>query len=147
MLELQSLTLIRKRHLTDATQEEHAPQEEACHASLLAHKVPPFMQNKANFRRADNDCNLSSNKHLRTQTAPGGPKKQSQSPKTPKSAQTQSAQRLTKKPPAGAEKRTNPKPNPQMQSSEAARRFDSSPVFDSMAAKRQGVESGLYAGG
>jgi len=43
-----------------------------------AHKTTPFMQNKANFRRADNDRNLSSNKHLREQTTPGGPKKQSQ---------------------------------------------------------------------
>jgi len=82
-----------------------------------AHKTTPFMQNKANFRRDDNDRNLSSNKHLRTQTAPGGAKKQSQSPKTPKSAQTPPAQRLTKKPPAGAEKnqiqpQTQSKPNP-----------------------------------
>jgi len=30
-----------------------------------AHKTTPFMQNKANFRRHDNDCNLSYNKHLR----------------------------------------------------------------------------------
>jgi hypothetical protein len=33
------------------------------------------MQNKANFRRADNDRNLSYNKHLRTRTTPGGAKK------------------------------------------------------------------------
>jgi len=44
-----------------------------------AHKTTPFMQNKANFRRAANECNLSYNKHLRRKTAPGGPKKQSQS--------------------------------------------------------------------
>jgi len=119
MLELQRLTLTRKSHLADATQEEHDPQKEACHASLLAHKIPPFMQNKANFPTPANEPNLSSNKHLRTQTTSGAAKKQSQSPKTPKSAQPKSAQRLTKKPPAGAEKRTNPKPNPQMQSSEA----------------------------
>jgi len=112
MLELQRLTLIRKRHIADATQEEHDPQKEACHASLLAHKIPPFMQNKANFPTPANEPNLSSNKALRTQTTSGAAKKQSQSPKTPKSAQTKSAQRLTKKNPAGAEKRTNPTPNP-----------------------------------
>ena len=104
MLELQKLTLTRKRHLADATQEERDPQKEACHLSLLAHKVPPFMQNKANLPTPANEPNLSSNKHLRTQITPGGPKKQSQSPKTPKSAQTKPAQRLTKKNPAGAEK-------------------------------------------
>jgi len=70
------------------------------------------MQNKANFPTPANECNLSSNKHLRTQTTPGSAKKQSQFPKTPKSAQTPPAQRLTKKTPAGAEKRTNPTPNP-----------------------------------
>jgi len=37
-----------------------------------------IMQNKANFRRATNDCNLSYNKHLRTQTTPPTTKKQSQ---------------------------------------------------------------------
>jgi len=104
MLELQKLTLIRKSHLADATQEEHDPQKEACHASLLAHKIPPFMQNKANFPTPANEPNLSSNKRLRTQITSGGAKKQSQFPKTPKSAQTKSAQRLTKNPPAGAEK-------------------------------------------
>jgi G3E family GTPase len=46
------------------------------------------MQNKANSRRDDNDCNLSSNKHLRTQITHSTTKKQSQSPKTPKSTQT-----------------------------------------------------------
>jgi hypothetical protein len=71
-----------------------------------AHKTIPFMQNKANFQRAANKPNLSSNKHLRTQTTPGGPKKQSQSPKTPKSAQTKSAQRITEENPAGAAKKT-----------------------------------------
>jgi len=45
---------------------------------VCAHKTTPFMQNKANFRRAVNDCNLSYNKHLRTQTTPEGAKKQSQ---------------------------------------------------------------------
>jgi|GEM_PF-943036 len=44
-----------------------------------AHKTTPFMQNKANFRRADNDRNLSSNKHLRRKTTPSTTKKQSQS--------------------------------------------------------------------
>jgi len=43
-----------------------------------AHKTTPFMQNKANFQRHDNECNLSSNKHLRTQTTPSTTKKQSQ---------------------------------------------------------------------
>ena len=43
-----------------------------------AHKTIPFMQNKANLPRAANGRNLSYNKHLRTQTTPGGPKKQSQ---------------------------------------------------------------------
>jgi hypothetical protein len=105
MAELQRLTLTRKSHLADD------PDEQACHASLLAHKIPPFMQNKANFPTPANEPNPSPNKHLRTQTAPSTIKKQSQSPKTPKSAQTPPAQRLTKKPPAGAEKRTNPKPN------------------------------------
>ena len=47
-------------------------------ADECAHKTIPFLQNKANFRRADNDRNLSSNKHLRTQTTPGSAKKQSQ---------------------------------------------------------------------
>jgi|GEM_PF-4037456 len=47
-------------------------------AGECAHKTTPFMQNKANFQRADNDCNLSSNKHLRRKTTPGGAKKQSQ---------------------------------------------------------------------
>ena len=105
MLELQRLTLIRKRHLADATQKE------ACRLSPRAHKTTPFMQNKANFPTPANEPNLSYNKHLRTQTTSGGAKKQSQSPKTPKSAQTPPAQRLTKNPPAGAEKRTNPKQN------------------------------------
>gem|GEM_PF-6603586 len=36
------------------------------------------MQNKANFRRHDNESNLSYNKHLRRKTTPGGAKKQSQ---------------------------------------------------------------------
>jgi len=49
-----------------------------------AHKTTPFMQNKANFRRHDNDCNLSYNKHLRRKTTPGGAKKQSQLAKSPK---------------------------------------------------------------
>jgi len=44
-----------------------------------AHKTTPFMQNKANFQRAANECNLSSNKHLRRKITLGGPKKQSQS--------------------------------------------------------------------
>jgi len=35
-----------------------------------AHKTTPFMQNKANFRRAANDCNLSYNKHLRQKNHP-----------------------------------------------------------------------------
>jgi hypothetical protein len=48
-------------------------------AGVCAHKTTPFMQNKANFRRAVNDCNLSYNKHLRRKTTPGGAKKQSQS--------------------------------------------------------------------
>jgi len=108
MLELQRLTLTRKSHLADISQEEHDPQKEACYASLLAHKIPPFMQNKANFPTPANEPNHSSNKHLRTQITPGGPKKQSQSPKTPKSAQAKPAQRLTKKPPAGAEKNQTP---------------------------------------
>jgi len=47
-------------------------------AGGCAHKTIPFMQNKANFRRADNDRNLSSNKHLRQKTTPGAAKKQSQ---------------------------------------------------------------------
>jgi len=98
MLELQRLTLIRKRHLADISQEE------TCHSSPRAHKTTPFMQNKANFPTPANEPNLSSNKHLRTQTTSGSAKKQSQFPKTPKSAQTKPAQRLTKKTPAGAEK-------------------------------------------
>ena len=44
-----------------------------------AHKTTPFMQNKANFQRPANDCNLSYNKHLREQTAHSSTKKQSQS--------------------------------------------------------------------
>jgi len=47
-------------------------------AGVCAHKTTPFMQNKANFRRDNNDCNLSYNKHLRRKTTPGGAKKQSQ---------------------------------------------------------------------
>jgi len=78
MLELRRLTLTRKSHIADATQEERDPQKEACHLSLLAHKIPPFMQNKANLPTPANEPNLSSNKHLRRKTAPGGPKKQSQ---------------------------------------------------------------------
>jgi len=62
------------------------------------------MQNKANLPTPANEPNISSNKHLRTQITSGGAKKQSQFPKTPKSAQLKSAQRLTKKNPAGAEK-------------------------------------------
>jgi len=40
-----------------------------------AHKTIPFMQNKANLRRADNDRNLSYNKHLRTKISPSSTKK------------------------------------------------------------------------
>jgi hypothetical protein len=36
------------------------------------------MQNKANLPTPANEPNLNSNKHLRTQTTPGGAKKQSQ---------------------------------------------------------------------
>ena|GEM_PF-1255384 len=84
MLELQRLTLIRKLHLPEILQKEHDlkqerdPQKEACYASLLAHKIPPVMQNKANFPTPANEPNLSSNKRLRTRTTPGGAKKQSQ---------------------------------------------------------------------
>jgi len=55
-----------------------------------AHKTTPFMQNKANFRSPANESNLSSNKHLRTQTTPGGAKKQSQFPQRPKTSASQS---------------------------------------------------------
>jgi|GEM_PF-5363358 len=43
-----------------------------------AHKTTPIMQNKANLPTPANEPNLRYNKHLRTQTTPGGPKKQSQ---------------------------------------------------------------------
>jgi len=65
MLELQKLTLIRKSHLADATQEEHDPQKEACHLSLLSHKIPPFMQNKANPPKRQNQRKPSLHKGLR----------------------------------------------------------------------------------
>ncbi len=55
-------------------------------AGVCEHKTTPFMQNKANFRRAVNDCNLSYNKHLRTQTTPSPTKKQSQFKTRPRKA-------------------------------------------------------------
>jgi len=54
-----------------------------------AHKTIPFMQNKANFRSPDNDCNLSHNKHLRTQITSASPKKQSQFPQKAKTSASQ----------------------------------------------------------